>query len=402
MEFWIVAAFILAACIAVMAVALRTRPEREDPPDVAIYRDQMKELERDAARGTLGPEEAQAARAEVARRLLAADRAAGTAKRRESGRFGLGLVLIAVPVVAVASLTYWRIGAPGYPDLPLAERIARVEAAREARPGQATAEADVPDRIDRSDPQVVEMAAQLTDVLRDRPDDLRGWRLAVSTQMGIGDFETAWRAQNRVVAILGDGATGEDLSLLAELMIFAAGGYVSPEAERAIREALRRDPGDGTARYYAGLMYKQGGRPDLAFRIWRSLLADSPEGAPWLAPIYAQIEDVSVRAGEPTPIAELPRPGAAGPTADDIAAVEDLSAQDRIEMIGGMVDGLATRLAAEGGPPSDWARLITSYGVLGRGAAAAQVYAEAQTVFADNRDALDLLARAAENAGIAP
>jgi cytochrome c-type biogenesis protein CcmH len=77
-----------------------------------------------------------------------------------------------------------------------------------------------------------------------------------------------------------------------------------------------------------------------------------------------------------------------------------MSMDERMEMIQGMVSGLAERLATEGGPPSDWARLISAYGVLGRTDTAAAVYAEAQQVFGENQGALDIIDRAAERAGI--
>ncbi|WP_299841229.1 c-type cytochrome biogenesis protein CcmI [uncultured Jannaschia sp.] len=398
MIFWIVAALILAVCItAITAALLRDRPAAPGAPDVEIYRDQLAELERDAARGTLAPEEAEAARAEVARRLLAADRRQAAATG--PGARWLGIGLVAVPVVAVSLATYLAIGAPGYGDMPLAGRIERIDTARRARPSQETAEVAVPEQIDTSRPEITEMAGQLREVLAGRPDDLRGWELAVTTFSGLGDMRAAWRAQDRVVAIRDDDATGEDFAVLGELMVIAAGGYVSPEAERAFSEAVRRDPENGLARYYAGLMYAQGGRPDLAFRLWQRLVADSAPDDPWLEPIYAQIEEVSVRAGDPTALDELPQPS--GPTGADIAASAAMTPEDRVAMIGGMVEGLATRLATEGGSPADWARLITSFGVLGRTDDAAAVYAEAKSVFAESPDALDLLAQAADDAGLA-
>lgn len=398
MLFWIVAGLVLALCVTFVARALRARADGTRP-DVAVYRDQLRELERDRARGTLTEEDAEAARTEVARRLLAADGAAAVTTRG-TGSTPLGLALIALPVVGISIATYLLIGAPGYPDLPLQNRIAQIEAGRAERPDQTTAEAGVPDRIDTSRDDVTRMAAQLRDVLVERPDDLRGWRLAVTTQTGLGDLEAAWRSQDRVVAILGEEATGEDFALLAELMILAADGYVSPQAETALAEAVRREPGNGSARYYAGVMYAQGGRPDRAFSIWRALLADSTPDAPWLDPIYAQIERISLLAGDPTPLDQLPQP--TGPSEGDIAAAEDLTPAERIEMIGNMVGGLAQRLATEGGPARDWARLITAYGVLGRTDAAFAVYREAATVFAEDPGAMDQLAAAADRAGINP
>lgn len=398
MLFWIVATLLLTLCVAFVATALRSRPD-DARPDVAVYRDQLRELDRDRARGTLSAEEAEAARAEVARRLLTADQA-DPRIARGPGNMPLGLVLIALPVIGISLWAYVSLGAPGYPDLPLQSRIAQIEEGRADRPDQLTAEAGVPDRIDTSREDVTAMSAQLKDVLLGRPDDLRGWRLAVQTQSGLNDMEAAWRSQNRVLAILGDEAEAEDFALLAELMILAANGYVSPQAETALAEAARRDSRNGTARYYAGVMYAQGGRPDRAFSIWRALIADSTPDAPWLDPIYAQIERVSILAGDPTPLDQLPQPR--GPSGDDIAASEDLTPAERIEMIGNMVNGLSQRLSTEGGSAADWARLITSYGVLGRTDAAFAVYEEAKTVFASDPGAMDTLAAAADRAGINP
>lgn len=401
--FWIAATVITLACLAIVLAALRTPPPAEARSDVAVYRDQLRELERDVARGTLTEDEAQSARAEVGRRLLSAD-AATTAPRR-TGATVLAAGVITVIVLGVAFGTYRLIGAPGYPDLPLASRVASVEAARAERPGQELAEAEIPDQSPPADadPETLRMAEQLREVLVDRPDDLRGWRLRARIESGLNDPKAAWRAQNRVVAIRGDEADARDFAYLAELMIIAAGGYVSPEAEEVLAETLRLDPSNGSARYYTGLMFAQGGRPDLTWPIWRRLVGDSAEDAPWLPAIYGQIERVSQLAGDPTPLDALPRPGTArGPSAADVQAAGDMTLDERMEMIGGMVEGLAARLATDGGSPSDWGRLITAYGVLGRLNDAATVYAEAQQVFGDDQGAMDIIARAADQAGLAP
>ena len=400
--FWIAAALLAATALAAMAVAFARPPAASEAPDLAVYRDQLRELERDAERGALPRAEAEAARAEVARRLLAAGSAEAEAGGARRGRPGLGLAVVILLVVGACAATYWRIGAPAYPDMGLAARVAAVEEARRGRPSQAVAEAEVPDRAPPADadPDTVAMVERLREVLAERPDDLRGWRLAARFEAGLFRHEAAWRAQDRVVALRGEEAAADDFVVLAEQMILAAGGYVSPEAERALAEAARRDPGNGLARYYVGLMYAQGGRADLAWPIWRGLVAESPPDAPWLPAVLAQIERVSDLAGDPTPLDELPRP--VGPDADAIAAAEDMSPAERVAMIGGMVDRLADRLATEGGPPEDWARLVTAYGVVGRLDAAAAVYREARLVFEGAPAALDLLGAAAERAGLAP
>jgi cytochrome c-type biogenesis protein CcmH len=206
-------------------------------------------------------------------------------------------------------------------------------------------------------------------------------------------------AQTRLIEVLGNAVTGRHFIDQAEMMILAAGGYVSPEAERALMRGLQLEPRNGTARYYVGLMYAQQGRPDLAFPIWRNLMAESTVDAPWLEPIRLQIEEVAFLAGIDVTLAELPQPSGPaptrGPTAEDIEAAQGMSAGDQAAMIEGMVAGLAERLATEGGPPEDWARLINAQIVLGRTEDAQAVYDEARSVFADLPEALALIDQAA-------
>jgi cytochrome c-type biogenesis protein CcmH len=121
-------------------------------------------------------------------------------------------------------------------------------------------------------------------------------------------------------------------------------------------------------------------------------MAESTAEAPWLDPIRLQIEEVAALAGERVTLAELPQPSSApapGPTAEQMEAASELPPEDRAAMIEGMVAGLADRLAREGGPPEDWARLITAFGVLGRIDQAQAVYDEALGVFADDPAAIE-------------
>ena len=70
-------------------------------------------------------------------------------------------------------------------------------------------------------------------------------------------------------------------------------------------------------------------------------------------------------------------------------------------MIAGMVEQLGTRLASEGGPAEDWARLISSLAVLGRMEEARAIYAEAQSRFAGRTVELSALRETAVTSGVA-
>jgi cytochrome c-type biogenesis protein CcmH len=398
MGFWLVAGAI-SLLVAFLILLSFLRPRDGGVPaaayDLRVYRDQLKELDRDVERGILTEAEAARARTEVSRRILEADRALQQARGADTRRGGLERWIIAgglVASVAGAVGVYFQIGAPGYPDLPLATRIEIINEARATRPGQDEAEAQVTVReAIPEQPEREELVAQLRTIMEQRPDDARGMELLASNEAALGNFRAARIAQERLIELLGDEVTGNHYIDLAEMMVLAAGGYVSPEAEAALEQGLALEPRNGTARYYAGLMYAQQGRPDLAFPIWRNLLAESTPDAPWLGPIRLQIEEVAAMAGERVRLADLPQPTAApasGPSEADMEAAASMAPEDRAAMIEGMVEGLAGRLAAEGGPPEDWARLITAFGVLGRTEQAQAVYEEALAAFAEDPEAL--------------
>lgn len=402
MAFWILAGAMTVAVAAILLLALLRAGTVRSGSDVQVYRDQLAEVERDLARGLIAQAEADQIRIEVSRRLLEADRA-GRVEAEAPAPQTATLVVAGVVAASVVGGTlglYQWLGAPGYPDLPLAGRIAAAESARLDRPAQAQAEAEAADAFPpvTPDPEYAAVMDQLRAVLAERPNDLQGHILLAQNEARLGDFVAAHRAQAQVIAIKGDEATAQDYADHADLLVLAAGGYVSPEAEAALREVLARDPVNGTARYYSGLLAAQTGRGDVAFGIWRDLLQASLPTDPWVPPIRAQLPGMALLAGVDY---ELPEASAMrGPSPDQIEAAGDLSPAERLAMIEGMVGGLSERLATEGGPPEDWARLIRAYGVLGRRDAAAAIWAEAQTVFPDDITRVPIL-RAARDAGVA-
>ena len=179
-------------------------------------------------------------------------------------------------------------------------------------------------------------------------------------------------------------------------MVFAAGGYVSPEAEVIISRLFTLAPENGAAQYYAGLTLAQNGRPDQAFPIWRRLLEQGPQNAPWIPIIRQEIGGIAAAAG-----VQYQPPGLRGPDTDTMAAADAMSEEDRQAMIEGMVEGLASRLADDGGTAEEWAQLITALGVLGDTDRAGAIVAEARTVFAESEASLALIEDAATRAGIA-
>lgn len=400
--FWIAAAVMVAMVALVLVQAIRHgRAQSLAAPgaeDVAVYRDQLAEVDRDLARGTLAAAEAARLKTEISRRLLAADaRRASGAPARTTGA-GLALLALALALAGAVAL-YAQLGVPTYGDLPLSRRLALSDEAMRNRPDQATAEAAAPkmQAAPQVDPKMMELIQQLRQVVKDHPDDPKGLQFLAKYEGMLGNFQAAVAAQTHLIAVRGDQATGEDHASLAELMILAAGGVVTPEAEAELMAALAKDPKDAPARYYSGLMFLQVGRPDRTFELWKPLLDEGPQDAPWIGPIRDQIQDVAAAAG-----IRFQLPSAKGPNAQDMAAAAQMSAEDRQAMIEGMVGGLETRLMADGGSVEDWAKLINALGVLGQADRAKAAYDKAKAAFVDQPGALSALQAAAAQAGLTP
>ena len=348
MSLWIVLALMTVAGAAAVVWPLARRRNTSlaaDPTDVAVYRDQLAEIERDRATGIVGAPEAEAARVEISRRLLAAaDRLKGagtsvSASERPRRRLAAAAALVALPAGAIAF--YLAIGSPGLPDEPLAARVAAVH----------------------NDNSVQALFARVEAHLEQHPDDGRGWEVIAPIYMDLGRYDDAVKARENALRLLG--ATAEREAYLGEALTAAANGVVTAEAKTAFDRAIDRDRRDPTARFYQGLAAEQDGSRDDAKRIWGALLADAPEDAQWVPFVRAALARLE---GTAASAAAAP----AGPT----GGVGDNA------MIRGMVERLAARLRENGADPDGWVRLARSYKVLGEQAPMEAAIADARGALA--------------------
>ncbi len=405
MTFWIIATAlaVIAAGLLVLPL-LRSGTETDADPrnDIAIYKDQLAEVDRDLARGVLDQAEAERTRTEIARRLLAADKAGSdTASVAPKTMGRIVMIGAAVATVVGALALYNRVGAPGYPDMPRAARLAEAKEAYDNRPSQAEAEAAQPALEQVTLPEDLQATVdRVRQTAEANPENLIAQRDLVRLETALGNVNLAAHAQVKVVALLGDNAEQEDLEVLLELLVAAAGGDVTPEAERVLKAILDKNPESISGLYWAGVMFNTYGRPDRAFPYWRKLLEVAPEDADWFDQVAQATIELSWFAGvdDYTP---PERAGLRGPSAADIAAAGDMSAGDQQAMISGMVANLMDRLATEGGTPQEWAQLIRALGVMGDTERAAAIWGEAEQTFASDANAMSIIREAAVGAGVA-
>lgn len=329
--------------------------------DAAVYRDQLKELERDVARGLIGEAEAQSARLEIERRLLAAANAApdGTLAARRSPALALLVVLL---VAGGATGLYWTLGAPGVPDMPFALRVAE-----HTGPGGDAGAA----------PEVAKMAAALAEKLRRDPNNREGWRIYARTLAGIGNWQGSADAFRNLIAL--GGASAEEYADYGEMQVLAAEGAVTPAAHEAFDQAVKADPGNILARFYLATADAQAGRGRPAIDAWVKLAGETSD-ADMRGEIARRVAETAKLSGITAP--PLPPVPAAndGPGQDQLAAAAGLSEAERANMINGMVAQLAAKLEANPNDVDGWLRLGRSYAVLGEHDKSAAAFERAATL----------------------
>ncbi len=374
MTLWVVlGAIVVGATMAIlMPLLIRHRPvQPRAGHDVEIYRDQLAEIARDRARGLLSADQAETARIEIGRRLLAAEDAlsAEAPAPRTGAHAGLAVTLALVVPLAAFGLYGWQ-GAPGLAGKPAAERKPPTAAAAPAAP---------------RDDDMAGLVDRLAEKLRRNPDDARGWVLLARAHAALERPGEAARAYARAAALLPDDAGVR--ARYGEVLMAASQGRINAAARLAFVEALRRNAREPRARFYMGLAALQEGDRAGALARWRALAADSRPDDEWMPMLRTRIAGLAGEEAAPSP------PPERGPSREDVAAARQMSAQDRMTMIRGMVAGLAERLAEEPEDAEGWARLARSYRVLGEKDKAREALAQLARLRPDDVGALTAYAQ---------
>src|SRR5690348_9551829 len=355
MTLWIIFAVMTAAAlVAVLWPLGRKSGDGGAGSDRLVYQDQLNEIDRDRAVGLIGDAEAESARIEISRRLLAAvDAESAVAQQPRLGshlrqRRAALVAILVVPLVALAS--YLKLGSPEIPGQPA---FARANA-----PGE-----------DRS---IASLIGQVENHLARNPNDGAGWEVIAPVYLRLGRFSDAVMARKKAIALNGDSPARE--SDLGEALVAAADGVVTEEAKLAFQHAVATDAHNAKARYFIGLADEQDGNRDDAAKEWSALLDDAPADAPWKELVRAALARVT--SGPPA---------SGGPSATD-AAAENMPEAQRIEMIRGMVQRLADRLHSDGKDVDGWMRLVRAYSILGDRDKAKDAAADARRALSDQPD----------------
>lgn len=372
----ILALMTLTAIAAVWWPLARRQKSVRSGSDVAVYRDQLDEIDRDETAGLLGGAEAEAARVEVSRRLIAAAEVARAANAAAApvpaSRARWATIAAAVLLLPLgAGLIYLSLGSPNLVPVSM-----NAEAS-----GQP-----LPEGIEQT-------VAGVEKYLEANPKNGRGWELLAPVYLRLGRFDDAVKARRNALEIFGPDAAR--LGDLGEAIIMASNGAVTPEARGLFERANAADPEDVMAQYYLGLSAKQEGRRDEAAKRWSSLISSARQGAEWLPMVKEALAEISEK-GPPGAAKLAP----AGPDANQVAAAAQMVPTERNNMIEGMVARLAQRMAENGSDVDGWLRLIKAYSVLGERDKALTAAANARTALAANNDSLRRIGELTKELGL--
>jgi cytochrome c-type biogenesis protein CcmH len=376
---WVIFACLTAAVLLALLRPLYAEgvgsPER-DLSNAQVYRDQLREIDSDRDRGLIGESEAEAARLEIQRRLLASDAKQAGQEAAPAGRPERWLTIavgVGLPVLALG--LYFTYGSPGLPDEPL---LARLQ--------QPVSTKNIP-----------ELIARVEERLRQNPKDGQGWDVIAPVYMGVHRYSDAADAYQNAMALLGKSA--KRLSGYGEALALDNDGVVSDEARAALEESVKLDPTETKPRVLLALADEQSGNYDGAIKRWQGL-ADEMKGDPRWAKLVDQkiAEDEAKRDGKPVPGAVAS--GEAGPSQKDVAAAQNMTPADRQAMINTMVGRLAQRLDQNGDDIDGWLKLVRAYVVLNRKDDAQKALSKAKTQFTGNASALARLNALADELGL--
>jgi cytochrome c-type biogenesis protein CcmH len=276
MTIWMVFLAMTAVVLAVMLVPVfRARPAPaagRDAWDMAVYRDQLAEVERDVERGLLTADQAEAARTEIQRRMLSAADGAKAPKARDTDRIGLAAWVMVV-VAAVSFAGYAMLGSPHLPDLPYAGRTDT------GKVSQAQAE------------QINAMVEGLAQRLAANPNDGRGWAMLGRSRRVLGQMEQAMAAYEKAMPLL-PGDVDVRIEYAALLVSALHEGDTLPVPfVNVMKEILSINPQSPDALYYMGIAELQAGRADKARELWKRLLALLPADSPAKPEIERMIDE---------------------------------------------------------------------------------------------------------------
>jgi cytochrome c-type biogenesis protein CcmH len=272
----LVAGVLLVLCRALWRASRQPLQSSVDPAraNAEVYREQLAELEREYAQGTLSAQSYQQTRDELTRRLLEdvqTPRVPGVAAAVMAPsrwvRTTLASFVVVIPVATL--LAYGVLGQPAGLD------------------PAALAQSEPHEAVDPK--KMAEMVEKLERRLQEDPNQLQGWVMLGRVRRAMGQFEAAGQAYAKALALSSD----DDVAIeRAEVLAQAKQGSFEGEPWRIIEAVLRANPDQLSALLLAGSAAYSEGRYEHALKHWqraRTLMAADAPDLPPLEEALAQV-----------------------------------------------------------------------------------------------------------------
>ena len=418
MTLWLILTILTAGAAIIVATPfiLRNVNAGEAAASLAVYKDQLAEVERDKAQGLIEEAEAASARVEIERRILSAGKGENAPAERIAPNWQYRMVTGVTAIVVLGSVGLYA--SLGRPELSsVAPQAQDAWAQRAAVAANAGAQGQVSQTADGQPGagDVDALVKRQEQRLEANPNDPDGWRVLGWSYDNTGRYQDAVTAYGRAVELQKDNATLR--AIYGEAQVKAANGVVTEAALATFEAVLAINPSDERARFFKGVAKEQKADNQGAIDDWLALYKIAPADAEWTGDLRSRIEetaqkagiDVSTKLAEAKPaaaaVAQAPsvpaHPGAVGPSAADIENAKQLSEQDRQSMVSGMVDRLAGRLETSPKDPDGWIMLIRSRVAMKDEEKARAALEKAKSVFADEPETQQRIVQAAQAMGIA-
>ncbi len=393
MMLWIILTLMSCAAVAALTIPLVRRYEtilESRKAGASVFADQLKEVEHDRSAGTISATEAEAAKIEIERRLLASAKLVNE-MNPVSNRWKIVALAASTGLVALMAVNIYAL--LGRPDVPGAATTAPAVDQAAAPAASADQEAAAAGGSGDVDQMINGLAARL----QQNPKDAEGWRMLGWSYFNRQRYQESADAYGKAMAL--DPSNLDYKSFYAEALVQAAGGMVIPIAQAAFDEVLKQDPKEFRARFYIALSREQAGDLTSALDQWTSLYADAPKGAGWLVDVKARIEDLGKRTGrDVSQVLAGATPAVAGAGSSTTA----LDAEAQQELISGMIAKLAAKLEANPQDREGWAMMIRSLKVQGNMAGAQAALDKAMKAFENDPSTRSQIMALAQSLGVMP
>ncbi|MGB0756141.1 MAG: cytochrome c-type biogenesis protein CcmH [Candidatus Puniceispirillaceae bacterium] len=284
-----------------------------------------------------------------------------------------GLIVL---ITIIATTLYSQFGSPELPARPLDGRADEISSTRQAELQQRTALQDALDNA-RAEAEAA-------------PDSVDSWLKLAMAAARAEAFDTEISALKTALSMT-DGNIAVK-SMLAEAMARKADGLITLPVRTLIDEVLIEQPDEPRALYLSGLAAFQDEAYPLAIQRWQRLRQISSADAPWIAMIDQNLKQAAEAGGITLPTRqaedkEASRTSAPLLTAEQIEAVQSMSAEDQQAFILDMTDRLEDRLKQAPDDKAGWQQLIRARQQLGDNEAMLRALTGAADADADNPDA---------------